>query len=273
MIETVGFVDKGDNPEADIVFFKRKEEESEGLMDKVMALLRRLSRMEKHEVEELLADGVDGGSDFNDGDPNSNGESQMTFDVSKLDDDARAAFDAAVAAAVEAQTAEEEFDEEILDELPEAVTKRMDEFQKAIEAAEARAEKAEEQVQKMVDEAERSAYIAKAARLDLPGAAADDFAEILRKAENALTEEEREKFEGVLKGASAAIREGALLQEMGRGGRGSTSVESEVSALAIEVQKANPTLTLEQARGKVWQDRPDLFQKYRNERSLKPTED
>jgi hypothetical protein len=229
--------------------------------------------MEKHEVEELLADGVDGGSDFNDGDPNSNGESQMTFDVSKLDDDARAAFDAAVAAAVEAQTAEVELDEEILDELPEAVTKRMDEFQKAIEAAEARAEKAEEQVQKMVDEAERSAYIAKAARLDLPGAAADDFAEILRKAENALTEEEREKFEGVLKGASAAIREGALLQEMGRGGRGSTSVESEVSALAIEVQKANPTLTLEQARGKVWQDRPDLFQKYRNERSLKPTED
>ena len=275
MIDTVGFVDKGDNPEADIVFFKREPAAEPSPMEKFMSFLKRVARLEEHEVEQLLARGVDGSSLINDGDPNSNGESQMTFDVSKLDDDARAAFDAAVASAVEAEMAkgDDHIEEEMMQDLPEAVAKRMDEFQKAIDAAEARADKAEEQVQKMVEEAQRSEYIAKAARLNLPGAAADDFAEILRKADSSLNAEERAKFHEVLKSASAAITEGALLQEVGQGGRGSTTVEAEVAGLALEVQKANPTLTLEQARGKVWQQRPDLFQKYRSERALNSTED
>lgn len=268
-ILTVGFVDRGDDPEAEIVFFKRKPDEApapkEGGVKALIAKIAEKLGIEKNEVEELLADGAEGGSS-NDGGPNSNGESDMTFDVSKLDDEARAAFDAAVEAAVnERLAAEDEGGDDLPPDLPESVTKVLGDFQKQLDAANARADKAEEKHNALVEKQERQRYIAKAASFQLPGAEPDDFAEILRKAESALTTDEVEKLDSILKAASAAVE--ASLGETGRGGVGSTSVDAEVETLAKAYREQDPSLTMEMAQGKVWQSRPDLYRKYREERA------
>jgi len=271
-IMTVGFVEKGDDPEAEIVFFKRRrDDQSKGsAMEKFRDFLKKLglnAGLTEDEVEELLADEAEGGSDT-DGGLNDNGDSHMTFDVEKLDAEARAAFDAAVEAAVEARIEEglEGEEEEILDDLPEPVQKRLDDFQKAIDAAEKRAEAAENRANALVEQREREEYIQKAASLDLPGAPAEDFAEILRKAQGSLTDEEREKMDEILGAASAAIREGEMLKELGSGGRGPTTVEAEAEAIAKQFMEADKALTFDLAKAKVWEQRPDLYRRYRKER-------
>jgi hypothetical protein len=269
-IMTVGFVEKGDDPEAEIVFFKRRpDEQKRGSMDKFKNFLKTLGLrvgMSEEEVEGLLADEAEGGSE-NDGGLNpDNGDSHMTFDVNKLDDEQRNAFDQAVEAAVEARLAKGTEEEELPEDMPETVQKAFDDVQKRLEAAEDRAKEAEGRVVAMDERREREAYIQKAQSLGLPGAPADDFAEILRKAQGALTDEERDKMDEILNASANAIREGDLLKEVGNGGRGPTSVEGEVETLAKALMEKDPAMTREAAEGQVWKDRPDLYTRYRNER-------
>lgn len=273
-ILTVGFVDKGDDPEAELVFFKRHEEKN-GPMDKFMKMLRGLGKnagMSDTEVDKLLADGVDDSS-TNDGDLNKNGDGHMTLDVTKLEGADKEAFDAAVADAVTAKLAAENDDDVKLDELPEAVAKRLTDAEDVAKAASERAEAAEVRIQKLEDEKERSRYITKAASLDLPGAPADDLAEILRKADGALSEEEREKFDEILKSASKAIAEGALYGEIGSGGGSETSTMGEVRELAKALQAEDPKLSYQMAEAKVWEARPDLYNKHRRETPARTVED
>lgn len=191
----------------------------------------------------------------------------MTFDVNKLDDEQKAAFDEAVEKAVKERLAAEGggdgADDVNLDDVPEPVAKAMASMSEALEKAQQRAESAEEAINKMREEQERARYIRKAAQLGLPGTTADDFGEILRKAEANLTEEERETFEETLRTAGAAAA--AAMEELGAGGHGTTSVEEEVEALAKKLQEEDPTLTADVAKAKVWDSRPDLYKRYRQE--------
>ena len=261
-ILTIGFVDKGDDPEAEIVFFKRKEEAVvEDKRSLVQKLLGALGFKEK-EIGKLLAGGADGSGD--DDGLNQNG-GRMTFDIKKLDDEQKAVFDAAVAAAVKAEIDGDD-DGDVIEMSPE-IAKRFEAMEGIAKAAEERAEEAEKTVNKLHDEKERMVYIRKVSELDLPGAVADDFAEILRKADGALTDDERVKFNEVLKSASEAIKEGSLLKEAGVSSSDTfTGVEGEVVELVKVLRTADPTLSEEIARGQVWNTRPDLYKRYRDER-------
>lgn len=269
-IDTVGFVDKGDDPEASVVFYKRRDGDDPphktGAMDTIKNFLRALglkSGMNEDEVEKLLADGADGGSD-DDGGSNHNGDGHMTFDVNNLDDEARAAFDAAVEKAVADRLKDDSDDDKLPTDVPEAVTKQFEAMKDSIAKANDRADQAEARIQKLLDQQERDAYIAKAKSLDIPGASPDDFADILRKAEGALDEDERQKFTDVLKTVSEAARSSDMFKELGSDDDQPNDAEAEVAALVKQYREEDPTLTEQLARGMVWQNRPDLLKKTRS---------
>lgn len=261
-IQTVGFVDKGDDPSAEIVFFKRqarkkvswlrttKERKMAKDKDKngLLAGILKAFGLGEEEAQKILSDDAD----------------EMEFDVEKLEGEAKAAFEAAVAAAVKAKLDDEDDDEPVIPaDVPESVAKVMDDFRKALDEQKARADKAEASLAKMAEDREREDYIRKVKALDLPGASPDDFAEILRKAEGALSDEERAKLDEVLKSAAAAAQAG--LGELGFGGRGATSAEEEAEALAKKAIEADPKLSIEEARARVWQSHPELYKRYRDE--------
>lgn len=158
--------------------------------------------------------------------------------------------------------------------LPEAV-------QKAVTAMETRLAKAEEETaaaKKDADEAKtklakaeaerrRERFIQKAQQFQsLPGVTADDFAVILEKIDTAVGAEEFQKVEQVFRAAQEQVRQADIYREIGTGGAGTGGdVYAEVQQKAVELRKADATLTIEQARARVWNEEPELFRRYNEE--------
>lgn len=201
------------------------------------------------QVDKLLAEGAGDGGDNGDG--TNNGDGDMTKEeIAKLRADLEAAEKRAEEA--EAKVAAEPDDE---------VAKRIADLEK-------RAETAEQKLEKEVDRRENETFIAKAKSFtSLPGMNPDDFGIILRKIDGALDDEERKKFDELLKAADAAIKEGNLLAEVGSGDRPGASVEAEVQKLAEEMVENEPGLSIQVARGRVWKAHPELASAYEKERS------
>lgn len=91
----------------------------------------------------------------------------------------------------------------------------------------------------------------------IPGVNPDDFGPILRKAESALSDEERKKFREVMKAANEGIPD-SLLKELGTDDDSEGTAASQIEKLAQEVRKADPKLTPHQARTQVMKSHPDL---------------
>lgn len=226
--------------------------------DTVLSRVLKLLGLKDEDVDKLLAEGAGDGGDNDDG-TNHNGDGDMANDdVAKL----KADLEAAEKRAQEAEAA-----------LADAaggddLAKRLDALEKKAKDSEERAEAAEKKLQDEVDRREREQFIGKARSFAaLPGMNADDFGPILRKIDKALDEDERTKFDTLLKAADAAIKEGALLKEVGSGDRPGASVEAQVEELAKELQAKEPGLSKQAARGKIWKQRPDLAAAYEKERS------
>lgn len=326
-LDTVGFVDKGDDPKAEVVFFKRAEtfdeagsterissemydltyrlvqalrsavedpdedqnpadimatsleqfeatvraripmwaqgkpvekKDADGVLAKALDALSKAFGLKGKEVEKLLADGADGGS--NDDGTNHDGGHEMsdkTFDVTKLSAEAQAEFEKLTGRIAELEKAAK----------PEPEPKLPEPVQKAIEAAEKRAQAAEDRVQKLEDQREQEQFIAKAKDLSLN---ADDWATPLRKIRKALTDEEWDRFEKHQRSQAAQIRESDLFKQIGRGGSGAASpAETEVAELVKGLRDKNPGWSEERARGEVMKTRPDLRNALENERQAR----
>lgn len=259
-LATVGFVDKGDDPKAEVVFFKRQEiakgvVEEDGKFCAYDAEGKKLGAYAtKEEAEAALkpapAEKLKGGSE------GTTTKETTMFDVTKLDATAQAEFKklsdkvAELEKLVPAPKAPEAV-------IPEAV-------QKQIDATEKRAKEAEDRVQKLEDQREVEQFIAKAKDLSLN---ADDFGSILRKISKAVTPDEMKKVEQTFKALAAQVKEAGLYKEIGRGGSGAaTEADQEVKAAVDAVRKADPKLTQEQAFGKVMAEQPVLRNKLEAER-------
>ena len=282
-LNTVGFVDKGDDPKAEIMFFKRFEkgikeeggkfcvygedgkkmgeyatrEEAEAQMNTEKSLLARvlkaLGLKGNAELEKLLAEGADGAAKETETAPTPTEEADM-FDVTKLPAEAQAEFKKLSDKVTEL---EGKLNPPAPAPLPADVQKRIDETEK-------RAKDLEEQVQKMQDQRENETFIAKAKGLGLP---ADDFGPMLRKISKALTAEELASLETMIKGLQAQAKEAGLYKEIGRGGAGAaTETEGKVNELVKEIRKANPTWSAERAEGEVMKQHPQLRRALEDER-------
>lgn len=93
---------------------------------------------------------------------------------------------------------------------------------------------------------------------------ADKLGEILFKCSTALEKEDFELLQNVLKSSSEKIVSGELLKEAGTEGSDTTSsdVVKRVEAAAVELQKADPKLSKEQAFAKALTSDPKLYAEY-----------
>ena len=104
-------------------------------------------------------------------------------------------------------------------------------------------------------------YISKAEAL--PNIVVEDsdkggLAGLLRRAAEALTPEDTASLEKALATANTQITKGDLFSEFGRGGA-QTTISKSVDAIAEEIRKREPSLTMEQAQAKAYTENPDLF--------------
>jgi len=308
-IDTIGLVDKGDNPESDIVFWKREDEmpaitkmtkkaetfeqagKQEEARRQVWDLTERMSRAISSAVFEA-EDGQDPTAIINDsldqfaaavraaapnwlaGQPvqkhQESGTMPEKFDVSKLDEAARAEFkrleDANGALATE------------LKEMKDRTQPPAKDMLKGL-SPEARAEVEAEMVKRdneitklradhdaVVEKAERDGLAIRFAKGgDLENIGGDKRVDVLLAAKRALGEL-WPALETMLKAASEQIAKGGLFGEKGKGGDGEGATAwNKLEAAAKELVDKGEAKTLAQAIVAVGKRDPKLYREYKAE--------
>ena len=241
------------------VVLKSDEQRGQGLV----ALMKKMATAlgwPKEEIEEIEKLGQEG----SEGDPAKEGDMEG-FDVTKLPDEAQAEFtklqEEITGLKEQVAKAEPEGEKEPeKDPVSEEVQKRLDK-------ADERAQKAEERVTKMELDRENERFLKLAGDYTLPSWTADDCGPMLRKIHGALDEDEVKKFTEVLKGASEAIKTGALLKAVGEGGEPEEgSAQAEVKAEVEKLMAADAELDEQTARGQVFRKNGPLQNRYTEER-------
>lgn len=250
-VKTVGFVEAGDDPEAELVFFKRREAGA------------------SHPAKPREGD-------------------MPKFDKSKLDDAARAEFEKLETAAKEAEdkqtaaeeaqaTAEGERDTEKTraDEAEAALPKEEGDVTKGmsdeVKAAFEKQEEKNEALQKAFDaEVEKRETDAMAIRFakggDLEQIGGEKRLKVLLKAKSGMDAEDWDELDTMLKAASAQILEGALLKEAGVDGEPEAGeAEVEFKAEVAKLREADPKMTEVQARAQIVKTDTALYRRVRDE--------
>lgn len=143
-------------------------------------------------------------------------------------------------------------DEDVLKGLPEAIVKEIQDNR--------------ERISKMEDEASTREYVAKAAEVTLIGKA-DEVGDLLKTIAKHSTDLAGKVFD-LFKTASARIKEGDLLKEVGKNTDSSTSsAYDKIVAKATELRKSHPELTEAKAFTKVYDEDSDLRSAYLKERN------
>lgn len=145
-----------------------------------------------------------------------------------------------------------------------------DPFQAALAKADPQVAEVLKSLKAQADEAENIAKAEREARHErealskaeaLPMITTDkaELARLLRTIGDKLDPADVEKVEGILKAANEQITKGNLFTEFGSGGV-ETTVSKSVDAKAEALRKADPNLTMEQARAKVYEADPTLYE-------------
>jgi len=170
--------------------------------------------------------------------------------------------------------AERSDDEGEDEEISESIRKSIKALEDGQKEEKEKREQAEAVVKEMRDEQRARDYLARAeAFKHLPNVVPADFAPILSKIDKALKDEEREKLAEILKAADAAIAEGKLFEEIGRGevpDAGSSAL-AKLNAKAEELRKADTSLTKEQAFTQATKENPELYNTHVRETELRKT--
>lgn len=248
LVDRVDLVDKGANPDAHIMLYKR-----------------------------------DSGDIIN-----KKEEKAMTFEelMKSLNDDQqaiiKAELDAKDAAALkEKEDALKKAEEDkasvqkALDELKEEVQKAAkpaedilksvpEEVRKMVEDAKAEAQAAVKKSQDLEDRMAKRDFIAKAATLEGLPTDADTFGPVLKNISSAVPEDYKILID-VLEKAANTIKESDLFKTIGSDvdGGATSDVTKRVETLAQELKKSDSSLTIEQARLKVLEADPNLYKQYR----------
>lgn len=141
----------------------------------------------------------------------------------------------------------------------EDVAKQLSDLAKRAEAAEARAAEAEGIAKAERDQRLTGEYVAKAKAFSALPADAAKLGPILKRAAEALSDEDNAELHRIFAAASEAIGKSVLFTEVGKtGAEDGGNAWSKIEALAKEAIAADPKLTIEKARVAVMQAHPDL---------------
>lgn len=159
-------------------------------------------------------------------------------------------------------------------EAEKALTLERAELQKQLEDRTKEVETARAEVVKIRTQRRRENFLKRAHELTgLPGAAADDFGELLDMVEaglHAAAPEKAEKYfaklNQLLSSWNAIVGKSAILESVGRSVSGPfRGAMAQMTMLAKELAAKDPKFTYEQAFAKVMQDHPELYRKYQTE--------
>ena len=158
----------------------------------------------------------------------------------------------------------------------EKVNKELEEqrekLRKQLEVASKELEESKAEILKITKQRRHETFIKMAQEMsDLPGANADDFAGILDKIENTLTEKEFAKMHAMLTSWNTIVGKSVLFEEIARepGAGALTGAEAQLNALAKEKQVADPKLTFAKAYAQVLAENPKIYKAYLAERRTK----
>lgn len=110
-------------------------------------------------------------------------------------------------------------------------------------------------------------YISKAEALPMLAEDKTKLAELLRSMAEKLTEEETAAVEKILKDANVLIAKSNLFNPIGTDLGGADLVTTDVRAKAEAIRKADPTMSIEQAEAKVYEENPALLEQALSEES------
>ena len=231
-ITSVGAVTAGDNPEADILFYKSKP------------------------VEPL--EGRTEGSD------------NLSLDLSHLTDEDRDTvqkhidgLEAEIGELKDAAASEDEDENLLPDDLPEPVAKALADQAEAIAKADARAVKAEADAADLRDERETEKYTAMAGAYRNVLGPVDEVAPVLKDIAKGAPKAS-EKLHGFLSTLVKMDGFDALLREYGDNAADGSAVDKH-TAYAKELRDNDPDLSAAEARAEAWRRNPGLKEQAREE--------
>lgn len=167
-----------------------------------------------------------------------------SWDFTDVPDETRAAFEAVLKQAEDAKQEQEE-EASAREQIAKAQEERISNLESALKRKEL-VEKAETEFGKV--------------------GPSDEIADILQD----LPQDKVEKLEAVLKAANEKIETGDLFAELGRASRGPVDKPDSAYAEAVAkadalVEKSSDGMSRDEALGKVWQDNPELYDRYQRE--------
>jgi hypothetical protein len=143
------------------------------------------------------------------------------------------------------------------------VQKRIDDLEKRTKEAEDKAKESDARVAKMEDEQRTAEAEEKVGEWKyIPGATVKDHAPVV-KAVRASAPGKAEELEALLDAANAAIKQSQFLTAAGKDGSGGSDTVKRVDELVTKKMEANPKLSKAQAEAQVWDENPELLEKYR----------
>lgn len=154
-----------------------------------------------------------------------------------------------------------------IDEVPEDVRAQVEGLFKSQSEAIQKAEELEKEINVMKAEKNRAEFIEKAESnfSSVPGTTAVDLGELLQELTIAAPEAAG-KIEAILESVNKAMETSEVLEEAGQAVKEESGTAwDKVEARAAELRKANPDLSVYQARAKVLEGNSELFQAYNNE--------
>lgn len=231
-LDEISFVGKGDNPEAHVLLLKIKPEDESNDKGENKMTPEEIAALKKAKEDSDAA------------------VATLTKEVETLK--ACAADDKKKMEELAAAKLKKEEETDVLKGLPEAIVKEIQDNR--------------ERISKMEDEASTREYVAKAAEVTLIGKA-DEVGDILKSIAKHSTDLAGKVFD-LFKTASARIKEGDLLKEIGKNtDSGSASAYDKIVAKAAELRKSHPELTEAKAFTKVYDEDTDLRAAYLKERN------
>lgn len=221
-LTSIGAVEAGDNPESKIMFWKRKQPDELTTTEPVQGLIEK------------------------------EGDS-MSFDVESLSDEAKAyvsELEAKLAAASEV----EEVSDALPEDLPDIVAKRLDDQTADIEKQRVEKEALQKEVADLKDGIATEKYDAEAEVYeDMLG---PDMGPVLKS----IASESPDAYKTLTERLSVLKNLGDLelvLKEYGDSSADGSAID-QIAAHAVEIKKAQPDLTMAQAKAQAWRDHPEL---------------
>lgn len=253
-VEALSIVDKGVNPAAKVVLFKRAEPT---LIDRVVSAVRKAfegeQMPEEKKPEAMKMDDM------------------MAAIEGKLSPEELAYLKEMLAKPTEKPEVEIEMKGDAAadggvpvalpksPEVPEDVKKRLDEGQAAIV-----------ELTKMRDERETVEFEKRAeAYAHLPGMSTKELGAVLKRASKQLDKADYESLEKSLSIAAEAVKKSGALGELGSAAPGDDSAWGKIQTIAKRLVESDPTMTLAQAITKAADQNPELHKQYKAEMSGK----